>query len=298
MGLFTRNHYLRLPAPASPESDSSDDEVGPTQLPIFTARPTNSIVTPRKVFPNASPLSCVLDPATIILPESDLGNPSCAGSSKEDDPFKATRLAANSSNAMVAIPTVASSSSPMEQSTVAITSQAAPTLVQTTATTRFITQSAPASANLAVLSYGDVKSNLPPIGSLIGQPRVADSTTVTSTIASVRNDFNKTLLTLAQETSKMYALSGDGVPINAGFSTVDGQNIVTTTTYSLGGNNIGNLSPRGQHLNWVRQSTKEALETAHSQTYPPARGKGRSTRKHSSTRKQAEKPNTPPTSDE
>ena len=56
----------------------------------------------------------------------------------------------------------------------------------------------PANANLAVLSYGDVKSNLPPIGSLIGQPRVTDSTTVTSTIASVRSIFNKTLLTLAQ----------------------------------------------------------------------------------------------------
>ena len=298
MALFTHNCYFRLPAPASPESDLSDDEDGPTRLPIFTARSTNPIAMPRKASPNVSPLSCVSDPTTIILPESDLGNPSCAGSPKKDDPFKAILPADNPSNATVAIPTVASSSSPMEQSTVAITTQAAPTPVQTTATTGLITQSMPASANLAVLSYGDIKSNLPPIGSLIGQPRVADSTTVTSTIASVRSDFNKTLLTLAQEASKMYALSGDGVPINAGFSTVDGQNIVTTTTYSLGGNNIGNLSPRGQHLNWVCQSTKEALETAHSQPYPSARGRGRSTRKHSSSRKQAEKPNTPPTSDE
>ena len=96
----------------------------------------------------------------------------------------------------------------------------------------------------------------------------------------------------------MYSLSGDGVPINAGFTTVDGQNIVTTTTYSLGGNNIGNLSPRGQHLNWVRQSTREALETVRSQPYPSTKGKGRSTRQRSSSRKQAEKPNTPPTSGE
>ena len=298
MAQFTRNRYFRLPAPASPESGSSDDEDGPTRLPIFTARPTNPIVMPRKASPNASPLSCVSDPTTIILPESDLGNPSCAGSPKEDDPFKAILLADNSSNTTVAIPMVVSSSSPLEQSTVAITTQAAPTPIQTTATTGLITQSMPASANLAVLSYGDVKSSLPPIESLIGQPRVTDSTTVTSTIASVRSGFNKTLLTLAQEASKMYALSGDGVPINAGFSTVDGQNIVTTTTYSLGGNNIGNLSPRGQHLNWVCQSTKEALETAHSQPYPLARGRGHPTRKRSSSRKQAEKPNTPPTSNE
>ena len=298
MALFTRNRYFHLPAPASPESDSSDDEDGPTRLPIFTARSTNPIAMPRKASPNASPLSCVSDPTTILLPESDLGNPSCTESPKKDDPFKAILPADNPSNTTVAIPTVASSSSPMEQSTVAITNQAAPTPVQTTATTGLITQSMPGSANLAVLSYGDVKSNLPPIGSLIGQPRVADSTTVTSTIASIRSDFNKTLLTLAQEASKMYALSGDGVPINARFSTVDGQNIVTTTTYSLGGNNIGNLSPRGQHLNWVHQSTKEALETARSQPYPSARGRGRSTRKRSSSRKQAEKPNTPPTSDE
>ena len=298
MGLFTRNCYLHLPAPASPKSDSSDDEVGPTQLPIFTARSTNPIAMPRKASPHASPLSCVSDPTTIILPESELGNPSCARSSKEDDPFKAIRLAANSSNTTVATATVASSSSLMEQSTVTITNQAAPTPVQTTATIGLLTQPTPASANLTVLSYGDVKSNLPPIGSLIGQPRVADNTMVTSTIASVRSDFNKTLLTLAQEASKVYALSGDGVPINAGFSTVDGQNIVTTTTYSLGGNNIGNLSPRDQHLNWVCQSTKEALETTCSQPYPPARGRGRSARKRSSSRKQAEKPNTPPTSDE
>ena len=179
-----------------------------------------------------------------------------------------------------------------------ITNQAAPASAQTTAATELITQSTPVSANLAVLSYRDVKSNLPPIGSLIGQPRVTDSTMVTSTIASVGSGFNKTLLTLAQEASKMYALSGDGVPINAGFSTVDGQHIVTTTTYSLGGNNIGNLSPQSQHLNWVRQSTKEALETACSQPYPSTRGRGHSSRKCSSSRKQAEKPNTPPTSDE
>ena len=298
LSLFTCNRYFRLPAPASPKSGSSDDEDGPTRLPIFTARSANPIAMPRKASPNASPLSCVSDPATIILPESDLGNPSRTGSPKEDDPLKAIHLADNSSNATVAIPTVASSSSPMEQSTVAITTQAASISVQTTATTGLITQSTPASANLAVLSYRDVKSNLPPIVSLIRQPKVADSTMVTSTIASVRSDFNKTLLTLAQEASKMYALSGDGVPINARFSTVDGQNIVTTTTYSLGGNNIGNLSPQGQHLNWVRQSTKEALETAHSQPYPSARGRGCSTRKCSSSRKQAEKPNTPPTTDE
>ena len=180
----------------------------------------------------------------------------------------------------------------------AITSQAAPTLIQTTAATGVITQSAPASTNLAVLSYRDVKSNLPPIGSLVGQPKVADYTTVTSTIASVRSNFSKTLLTLAQEASRMYALPGDGVPINGRFSTVYGQNIVTTTTYSLGGSNIGNLSPRGQHLSWVRQSTEEVLETARSQPYPPTRGRGRSTRQRSSSRKQADKPNTPPTSDE
>ena len=222
MALFTCNCYFRLPAPTSPESDSSDNEDGPTQLPIFTARSTNPIATPGKASPNVSPLSRVSDSTTIILPQSNPGNPSCTKSPKKDDPSKAILPADNPSNAMVAIPTVASSSSPMEQSTLAITNQAAPTPIQTTATTGLITQSMPVGANLTVLSYGDVKSNLPPIGSLIGQPRVADSTTVTSTIASVRSDFNKTLLPLAQEASKMYALSGDGVPINAGFSAVDG----------------------------------------------------------------------------
>ena len=196
MALLTWNCYFHLPAPTSPESDLSDDEDGPTWLPVFTARSTNPIVMPRKASSNVSPLSCVSDSTTIILPESNLGNPSCNEFPKKDDPSKAIFPADNPSSAMVAIPTVASSSSPMEQSTVAITNQATPTPIQTTATTRLITQSTPVGANLTVLSYGDVKSNLPPIGSLIGQPRVADSTMVTSTIASIRSDFNKTLLTL------------------------------------------------------------------------------------------------------
>ena len=79
-------------------------------------------------------------------------------------------------------------------------------------------------------SYGDVKSNLPPIGSLTvpnGENSAADDTTTTSSVtaatALVRSDFNKTLLTLAQEASKMYALSGDGAPINTGFPAVDGK---------------------------------------------------------------------------
>ena len=198
---------------------------------------------------------------------------------------------------MVAIPMVTGSSSPMEQSSITITNLAVSTPVQTAVATGSTTQSTPADVKLAVLSYGDVKSNLPPIGSLIWWGKAADGTTATSTTASVRSDFNKTLLTLAQEASKMYALSGDGVPINTGFPTVDGQNIVTTTTYSLGGSNIGNLSPRGQQLNWLRQSTKEALETACSQPYPSTRGKGCPTRKRSSSKRQVEKPNTPPTSE-
>ena len=298
MALFTRNRYFCLPAPISPESDSSDDEDGPTRLPAFTIGSTNSIATPRKARSNVSPVSWASISPTIILPGSNLGNPSGDASLKKDDPPKPISLTDVPSSTTVTIPTVVGSSSPMEQSSMVIANQAVSTPVQMTATTGSMTQSTPAGVNLAVLSYGDVKSNLPPIGSLILRAKVADSTTVTSTIASVKSDFNKTLLTLAQEASKMYALSGDGVPINTGFPAVDGQNIVTTTTYSLGGSNIGNLSPRGQHLNWMRQSTKETLETARSQPYPSTRGKGRPTRKRSSSKKQAEKPNTPPTSDE
>ena len=298
MALFTRNRYFCLPAPTSPESDLSDDEDGPTRLPVFTVGSTNSIAMPGKAHSNVSPVSWASISPTIILPGSNLGNPSGDASLKRGDPPKSISLTDVPSSTTVAIPTVVSSSSPMEQSTMVITNQAVPTPVQTTATTGSMTQSTPVGANLAVLSYGDVKSNLPPIGSLIQRAKVADSITVTSTIASIRSDFNKTLLTLAQEASKMYALSGDGVPINTEFPAVDGQNIVTTTMYSLGGSSIGNLSPRGQHLNWMHQSTKEALETAHNQPYPSTRGKGHPTRKRSSSKKQAEKPNTPSTSDE
>ena len=298
LSLFTRNRYFRLPAPISPESDSSDDEDGPTRLPASTIVSTSSIAMPKKTRYNISPVSWASVSPTIILPGSNLGNPSGDISLKKDDSPKAISPADVSLGATVAIPVVAGSSSPMEQSSITITNPAVSTSVQTAVTTGSTTQSTPTDVKLAVLSYGDVKSNLPPIGSLIRRGKVADGTTVTSTTASVRSDFNKTLLTLAQEASKMYALSGDGVPINTGFSAVDGQNIVTTTTYSLGGSNIGNLSPRGQQLNWLRQSTKEALETARSQPYPSTRGKGRPTRKRSSSKKQVEKPNTPPTSDE
>ena len=298
MALFTRNRYFRLPAPISPESDSSDDEDGPTRLPAFTIGSINSIATPRKAHSNVSPVSWASNSPNITLLGSNLENPSGNISLKKDDSPKAISPADVSLGASVVIPVVAGSSSPMEQSSITITNPAVSTSVQTAITTGSMTQSMPTDVKLAVLSYGDVKSNLPPIGSLIRRGKVADCTAVTSTTASVRSDFNKTLLTLAQEASKMYALSGDGVPINTGFSAVDGQNIVTTTTYSLGGSNIGNLSPRGQQLNWLCQPTKEALETAHSQPYPSTRGKGCPTHKQSSSKKQVEKPNTPPTSDE
>ena len=48
LSLFTRNRYCRLPAPNSPESDSSDDEEGPTRLPTSTIVSTSSIATSRK----------------------------------------------------------------------------------------------------------------------------------------------------------------------------------------------------------------------------------------------------------
>ena len=298
LSLFTRNRYFRLPAPNSPESDSSDDEEGPTRLPTSTIVSTSSIATSKKTRYNVSPVSWASISPTIILPGSDLGNPSDDPSLKKDGSPKAISTADVSLGATVAIPVVAGSSSPMEQSSITITNPAVSTSVQTVVATGSTTQPMPADVKLAVLSYGDVKSNLPPIGSLIRRGKVADGTTATSATDSVRSDFNKTLLTLAQEASKMYALSGDGAPINTGFPAVDGQNIVTTTTYSLGGSSIGNLSPRGQQMNWLRQSTKEALETARSQPYPSTRGRGRSTRKRSSSKRQVEKPNTPPTSDE
>ena len=297
LALFTRNRYFRLPAPNSPESDSSeDDDEGPTRLPTSTIVSTSSIATSKKTRYNVSPVSWASTSPTIILTGSDLGNPADDQSLKKDGSPKAT--ADVSLGATVAIPVVAGSSSPMEQSSITITNPAVSTSVQTVVATGSTTQPMPADVKLAVLSYGDVKSNLPPIGSLIQQGKIADSTTATSATDSVRSDFDKTLLTLAQEASKMYALSGDGAPINTGFPVVDGQNIVTTTTYSLGGSSIGNLSPRGQQMNWLRQSTKEALETARSQPYPSTRGRGRSTRKRSSSKRQVEKPNTPPTSDE
>ena len=252
----------------------------------------------RKPATNVSPVSWASISPTIILPGSDLGNPSDDPSLKKDGSPKAVSTADVSLGAMVAIPVVAGSSSLMEQSSITITNPAVSTSVQTVVATGSTTQPMPADVKLAVLSYGDVKFNLPPIGSLIRRGKVADGTTATSTTDSVRSDFNKTLLTLAQEASKMYALSGDGAPINTGFPAVDGQNIVTTTTYSLGGSSIGNLSPRGQQMNWLCQSTKEALETARSQPYPSTRGRGCPTRKRSSSKRQVEKPNTPPTSDE
>ena len=297
LSLFTRNHYFHLPAPNSPESDSSDDEDGPTQLPASTIVSTSSIVTPKKTRYDVSPVSWASTSPTIVPSGSNLGNPS-GDTLKKDDSPKAISTAGVSLGATVAIPVVADSSSPMKQSSITITNPTVSTSIQMVVATGSTTQSTPTDVKLAVLSYGDVKSNLLPIGSLILWEKAADGITATSTTASVRNDFDKTLLTLAQEASKMYALSGDGAPINTGFPAVDGQNIVTTTTYSLGGSSIGNLSPWGQQMNWLCQSTKEALETARSQPYPSTRGKGRSTRKRSSSKRQVEKPNTLPTSDE
>ena len=244
LSLFTRNRYFRLPAPNSPESDSSDEEDGPTRLPASTIVSTSFIAMPKRTHYNVSPVSWASISPTNVLPGSNLGNPSGDGSLEKDGSPKAISTADVSLGTTVTIPVVAGSSSPVEQSSVTITNPAVSTPVQTAVTIGSTTQPTPADVKLAVLSYGDVKSNLPPIGSLIQQGKTADGTTTTSTAASVKNDFSKTLLTLAQEVSKMYALSGDGAPINAGFPVVDGQNIMTTTTYSLGGSGIGNLSLR------------------------------------------------------
>ena len=297
LSLFTRNRYCRLPAPNSPESDSSDDEEGPTRLPTSMIIPSSSIATSRNTRYNVSPVSWASISPTLILPGSNLGNPSDDPSLKKDGSSKAIPTADVSLGTVVAIPVVAGSSSPMEQSSITITNPAVSS-IQTVVATGSTTQPMPSDVKLAVLSYGDVKSNLPPIESIIRLEKVANGTTATSATDSVGSDFSKTLLTLAQEASKMYAISGDGAPINKGFPAVDGQNIVTTTTYSLGGSSIGNLSPQGQQMNWLCQSAKEALETVRSQPYPSTRGRGRSTRKRSSSKRRVEKPNTPPTSDE
>ena len=310
LALFTSNRYCRLPAPNSPESDSSDDEEVPTRFPTSTIVPTSSAAgTSVNTRYNVSPVSWASISPTLVLPGSNLGNPSndpsqqddsskgISDPSQQDDSSKGTTTAGVPLGAAVAIPVVAGSSSSMEQSSITITNPAVSS-IRTVVATGSTTQPTPSDVKLAVLSYGDVKSNLPPIESLIQPEKVADSTVTTSATSSVGGDFSKTLLTLAQEASKMYALSGDGASINTGFPAVDGQNIVTTTTYSLGGSGIGNLSPRGQQMSWLHQSAKEALETVRSRPYPSTRGRGRSARKRSSSKKRAEKPNTPPTSDE
>ena len=167
LSLFTHNCYFRLPAPNSPESDSSDDEEGPTRLPTSTIVSTSSIATSKKTRYNVSPVSWASISPTIILPGSDLGNPSDDPSLKKDGSPKAISTADVSLGATVAIPVVAGSSSPMEQSSITITNPAVSTSVQTVVATGSTTQPTPADVKLAVLSYGDVKSNLPPIGSLI-----------------------------------------------------------------------------------------------------------------------------------
>ena len=167
LSLFTRNRYFCLPAPNSPESGSSDNEDGPTRLPASTIISTSSIAMPKKTRYNVSPVSWASISPTIILPGSDLGNPSGDMSLKKDDSPKAIATADALLGATVAIPVVAGSSSPMEQSSITITTPAVSTSVQTAVATGSTTQSTPTDVKLAVLSYGDVKSNLPPIGSLI-----------------------------------------------------------------------------------------------------------------------------------
>ena len=319
LALFTSNRYCRLPAPCSPESDSSDDEEAPTQSPTSAITPTSSAAgTSVNTRYNVSPVSWASISPTLVLSGSNLGNPSnnppqqddsskgISDPSQQDDSSKGTTTAGVPLGAMVAIPGVVGSSSLMEQSSITIANPAAIPVVtgssslmeqsttianpavssiRTVVATGSTTQPTPSDVKLTVLSYGDVKSNLPPIESLIQPEKVADSTVTTSATSSVGGDFSKTLLTLAQEASKMYVLSGDGASINAGFPAVDGQNIVTTITYSLGGSGIGNLSPRGQQMSWLHQSAKEALETARSWPYPSARGRGCSARKRSSCEK-------------
>ena len=179
LALFTSNRYCRLPAPNSPESDSSDDEEVPTRFPTSTIVPTSSVAgTSGNTRYNVSPVSWASISPTLVLPGSNLGNPSDDPSQK-DGSSKGIPTAGVSLGAAVAIPVVAGSSSSMEQSSITITNPAVSS-IQTVVATGSTTQPTSSDVKLAVLSYGDVKSNLPPIESLIRREKVADSTIATS----------------------------------------------------------------------------------------------------------------------
>ena len=79
-------------------------------------------------------------------------------------PPKAISTADVSLGATVAIPMVAGSSFPMEQSSITITNPAVSTSVQTVVATGSTTQRTPADVKLAVLSYGMSSPTCRPLG--------------------------------------------------------------------------------------------------------------------------------------
>ena len=253
MGVFTRNHFFRLPASDSPSSHSSnnddDTSLGPQNSSgwIVNTPPTKDTNIPQG--PRATAAATSGSPAIMARPPP-------SGSSLGESTII---LGSSSPEAMeVSSGSNGTSSFPSEQSTVP--SPAVEVTVSTLSTNFHISLASTVVVNstghscLPQLSYGDVKEHLPSVG-------VPDFANVPNASSTSHGPLKVAHLMLGLPSTATSPLKmAPSSPMFISASMVSKEKPFTTKSFTLGTNAFGNLGTPEQQISWLCQSAELALQ--------------------------------------
>ena len=271
MGLFTHNRFVRLPASASLESDSSDEDNDDGFHDLrYSANwnPASPPVTDN--FLASGSTSAVALTSTPLASTSSIRPPSVDSvSSKATITVSAPSLVAMDTSSLMGIDSsslLSPSEVPSPAAEVTISSQQSMELL----TDSTVTVSSTGLPQLPVLTYGDVRSHLPHVTTF-------ESLITASEPAQPSSQMTKLMLGFARETSKLSSMTPhDPVSLTPKSSSSTGAS--SPASYRLGAKAIGNLSTSPQQLPWSRQSAEEILKGTQSQSLPvPRHGRSRHT---------------------
>ena len=253
MGVFTRNHFFRLPASASPESDSSDNDddtsFGPQNSSGWIVNTPFTKDTNIPQGPGATTTATSHSPTIMARP------PASGSSSGESTII----LGSASPEAMeVSSGSNGTSSFPNEQSTVP--SPAIEVTVSTLSTNFHVSSASTVVVNstghsyLPQLSYGDVKEHLPSVG-------VPDFASVPNASSTSHGPLKvaQLMLGLPPTTNGPLKMVPSG-PMSISTSLVSKEKPPTTKSFTLGTNAFGNLGTPEQQISWLRQSAELVLQ--------------------------------------
>ena len=247
MGVFTHNCFFRLPASASPESDSSDNDddtsFGPQNLSGWSVNtpPTKDTNIPQGSGATAAATSCS---------PNIMARPPPSGSSLGESTII---LGSSSPEAMeVSSGSNGTSSFPSEQCTVP--SPAVKVTVSTLSTNFHVSSASTVVVNstghsyLPQLSYGDVKKHLPSVG-------VSDFASVPNASSTSHGPLKVAQLMLGLPPTTTGPLKmAPSSPMSISTSLVSKEKPLTAKSFNLGTNAFGNLGTPEQQISWLCQS--------------------------------------------